>query len=220
MRMTAGTRAWTSLSALSAHPLRPCPPRQPWTCLHVAPTLFCPPLSLHPCHPVCDLQAGSLLKDVFISSFPESPPPQVILEVLRACPVSCILEGVLEEKHRPWTHLQETASHLTPLNRVGQDSKCTGTCGSVRGTCAGRSSSRDHSLAEVTCTNPQCLQMERQQGSGGFPGRERSSPGNRLCCGQHHRRGPLRVGPHVGSQVHLSSLTLLDQAEGRRSDCG
>lgn len=47
----------------------PCPPRQPWTCLHVAPTLFCPPLSLHPCHRVCDLQAGSLLKDVFISSF-------------------------------------------------------------------------------------------------------------------------------------------------------
>ena len=109
---------------------------------------------------------------------------------------------------------------LTPLNRVGQDTKCTGTRGSVRETCAGRSSSRDHSLDEVTCMNPQCLQMERQQGSGGFPGREPSSPGNRLCCGQHHRRGPLRVGPHVGSQVHSSSLTLLDQAEGRRSDCG
>ena len=45
------------------------------------------------------------------------------------------------------------------------------------------------SLDEVTCTNPQCVQMELQQGGGGFPGREPSSPGNWLCCGQHHRRG-------------------------------
>ena len=133
------------LCSLSARPLPPCPPRQPRTCLHVAPTLFCPPLSLHPCHCVCDLQARSLLKDVFISSCPESPPLQVILEVLRACPVSCILEGVLEEKDRPWTHLQEAVSHLTPLNRARQDAKCTGTRGSVCETCAGRSSSRDQS---------------------------------------------------------------------------
>ena len=76
------------------------------------------------------------------------------------------------------------------------------------------------SLDEVTCTNPQCVQTELQQGGGGFPGRELSSPGNWLCCGQHPGAGLLRVGPHVGSQVPSSSLTPLDQAEGQRSDCG
>ena len=175
-------------------PAAPCPPRQPRTCLHVAPALFCPLLSLHPCHRVCDLQAGSPLKDIFISSFPESPPPLVTLEVLRARPVSHILEGALEEKDRPWTHLQETVSHLTPLNRVSQDAKSTGTCGSVCETCAGRLSSRDHSLDEVTCMSPQCLQMGFQQ-RGGFPGGEPSSLGNWLCCGQNHRRGTFGWAP-------------------------
>ena len=75
----------------------------------------------------------------------ESPPPQVILELLRACPVSRILERALEEEGRPWTHLQEAVSHVTPLNRARQDVKCTGTRGSACATCAGRSSSRDQS---------------------------------------------------------------------------
>lgn len=181
-------------------PAAPCPPRQPRTCLHVAPALFCPLLSLHPCHRVCDLQAGSPLKDIFISSFPESPPPLVTLEVLRAHPVSHILEGALEEKDRLWTHLQETVSHLTPLNRVSQDAKGTGTCGSVCETCAGRSSSRDHSLDEVTCMSPQCLQMGFQQ-RGGFRG------------------GPSGGPPHQLPGAFIFSHPL-GQAEGRRSDCG
>ena len=187
-------------------PAAPCPPRQPRTCLHVAPALFCPLLSLHPCHRVCDLQAGSPLKDIFISSFPESPPPLVTLEVLRAHPVSHILEGALEEKDRLWTHLQETVSHLTPLNRVSQDAKGTGTCGSVCETCAGRSSSRDHSLDEVTCMSPQCLQMGFQQ-RGGFPGGGAILSWKLAVLWTKPQEGDLRVGPHISSQVLSSSLT-------------
>lgn len=55
---------------------------------------------------------------------------------------------------------------------------------------------------------------------GDFPGGSRPLLETGCAVDNTTGGGPLRVGPHVGSQVLLSSLTPLDQAEGQRSDCG